>query len=193
MTRFGENVTQKFQQVKANHLIDHEGVLLEESHHWSSVNREILGTSLTKNFQKKKTMTNASPQPCVHMNENRDFMKLMNKERGVRYTPPKINLNTVKQNFFNTRNNLVCGGSQLFGGESDGNLGAGLGNKSVGNIHVGHASRKERLTKKHIAILEKKMPHCEFLNKRNRSADNFYVDSNRSRISRQELPNGKNH
>jgi hypothetical protein len=78
MTRFGEIVTQKFQQVKANHLIDHEGVTLEESHRRSSVNDEILGTSLTKNFQKKKTMTNASPQPYVHKNENRDFMKLMN-------------------------------------------------------------------------------------------------------------------
>jgi hypothetical protein len=87
---------------------------------------------------------------------------------------------------------LICGGSQLFGGESDRNLGAGLGNKSVGNIHVRHASRKERLTKKHIDILEKKMPHCEFLNKRKRSADNFYGGSNRSRISKQELPNGKN-
>lgn len=119
-------------------------------------------------------------------------MILMNKDRGARYIPPKINLNTVKQNFFNTRNNLICGGSQLFGGESDRNLGPGLGNKSVGNIHVGHASRSERLIKKHINILEKKMPHCEFLNKRNRSADNFHCEGNRVRISRRELPNEKN-
>lgn len=186
MTRFREIIRQKFQQVKAKHLIDHEGVLLEGSHHRSTVDAEILGASLTKNFQKKKTLTNGSPRPCVHRNQNLDFMVLMKEARGPRNTPPKINLDTVKQDFSDTRNNLICGG------ESDRNLGAGVGNKSVGNIHVGHTSRSERLIKKHINFMEKNMPHCGFLHKRNRSADNFHGGSNIFMVSRKELPNDKN-